>query len=84
MPNWCTTHYTFIGKIDEITEFYRKINNWIDQKPLRTSGFGQKWLGNLLLQAGIDISPQRALFAMKLRESYLCILFFTFSDILLM
>lgn len=60
MPNWCFTQITFHGNKTEIEDFHKKITEWTSES-LGKSDFGNAWLGNVLIGAGlgdrIDAEP---------------------------
>ena len=52
MPNWCFTHMVFHGNKKEIEELHAKIEEWTS-KSLKPNGFGNNWLGNIIIGAGL-------------------------------
>lgn len=56
MPNWCSTTFVFHGDGEEIETLYKFIDHAIDQNRTdnSTSDFKAAWLGNILLDLGID------------------------------
>lgn len=52
MPNWCFTNMTFHGNKKEIEDFHAKIEEWTSKELLK-NGFGNDWLGNILIGAGL-------------------------------
>lgn len=53
MPNWCFTNIIFHGSKSEIEDFHNKIEKWTSQNPWN-AGFGNDWLGNVLIGAGFE------------------------------
>jgi hypothetical protein len=56
MPNWCYTQFIFRGNKTEIEDFHAKIIEWTSHGNPRSgcSGFGPKWLGNILYGVGLE------------------------------
>lgn len=56
MPNWCSTTFVFHGDGEELETLYKFIDHAIDQNRTdnSTSDFKAAWLGNILLDLGID------------------------------
>lgn len=52
MPNWCFTHMVFHGNKKEIEELHAKIEEWTS-KSFMKNGFGDNWLGNIVIGAGL-------------------------------
>ncbi len=56
MPNWCSTTFVFHGDGEELETLYKFIDHAIDQNRTDNSisDFKAAWLGNILLDLGID------------------------------
>ena len=55
MPNLCDTQYKIIGKKEEVTDLYSKIQQLQNMnEPLEPNGFGNLWLGCLVKLLGGD------------------------------
>lgn len=55
MPNWSTTDYFVIGSTKEIMDLNKKMEKLENRKKsLVKNGFGNTWLGNLVLYLGGD------------------------------
>lgn len=55
MPNWCFTSVVIYGKKKEVQSLFSKMNNLEKRKkPLVESGFGNTWLGCLVVKLGAD------------------------------
>ena len=52
MPNWCSTAFVFHGSKEEVELLNAKINEWTSKSFIKT-GFGDPWLGNVLIGAGL-------------------------------
>lgn len=53
MANWCDTQITiFDENVDKLKELYENINKWTS-KEYSKSGFGESWLGNVVIGSGI-------------------------------
>ena len=52
MPNWCFTQIIFHGNKTEIEDFHKKVTEWTSES-LAKSDFGNIWLGNILVGAGL-------------------------------
>lgn len=59
MPNWCDTEYRFYGKRKDIAAFHDKLEEWT-AKSAKKNGFGNDWLGNILIGAGFDYETNEA------------------------
>ena len=57
MPNWCSTTFVFHGDGEELETLYKFIDHAIDQNRTDNSisDFGAAWLGNILLDLGINM-----------------------------
>ncbi len=53
MPNWCSTDYEFIGPKKQLEKFVDKLHEWTLHN-VRDNDFGNRWLGNILGNAGYD------------------------------
>ena len=56
MPNWCNTTYVFHGPADNINALYNKIKAFTDGSLTNKTktDFGDMWLGNILIGAGLS------------------------------
>lgn len=52
MPNWCFTNITMTGQIEKVQFLHDKIKEWTS-KDYAQNGFGNSWLGNIVLGSGI-------------------------------
>lgn len=52
MPNWCFTNITMTGQIEKVQFLHDKIKEWTS-KDYAQNGFGNNWLGNIVLGSGI-------------------------------
>lgn len=53
MPNWCTTNYYITGSKKEVMDLNRKMEKLEKRKKsLVKNGFGNMWLGNLVVALG--------------------------------
>ena len=54
MPNWCSTQFTFHGAEDEILSLHTLIENAMKSEPPEEfKAFGNAYLGNIWMQAGL-------------------------------
>ena len=53
MPNWCYNEIEIEGGKKEIDNLYKKLEEWTS-KNYCDNGFGEGWLGNLLIGSGIN------------------------------
>lgn len=55
MPNWCNTCYKFHGPANDIDKLYDTIKTATDGSLTDTieNGFGDTWLGNILIKTGL-------------------------------
>lgn len=51
MPNWCSTKIEFTGNFADLTDLHNKIVQYTSSNA-ETSGFGEPWLGNVLIGFG--------------------------------
>lgn len=54
MPNWCSNEERIIGPKNEIVPLFQNIRKWTS-KNYRENGFGNLWLGNIVLGAGFEV-----------------------------
>lgn len=55
MPNWCYTDYVIEGDKKELRTLYETLQRLDTKAELKTtSGFGSRWLGNLVTELGGD------------------------------
>lgn len=54
MPNWCSTNYTIEGPKEELESLKEKILTWTSEKTCPKPEYGNNWLGNIVLGAGLD------------------------------
>ena len=66
MPNWCANTLIFRGNKEEISLLEKKLAEWT-AKELYETAFGNNWLGNLLLGAGICTKEEYDLNIFKYR-----------------
>lgn len=52
MPNWCFTNIAMTGQIEKVQFLHDKIKEWTS-KDYMQNGFGNTWLGNIVLGSGI-------------------------------
>ena len=53
MANWAYTSYRIVGKKEEVTDLYNKIQQLQNMnEPLEPNGFGNLWLGCLVKLLG--------------------------------
>lgn len=53
MPNWCFTDITFSGKEENLKKFATLIEDWISIEKNNANGFGNYWLGNIVVNSGL-------------------------------
>lgn len=56
MPNWCATRIRITGKEQDLRDLQTKLESWT--KPNHENGFGEWWLGNLVLNSGVGTVDQ--------------------------
>ena len=54
MPNWCSNEERIFGPRKEIVPLFQNIRKWTSKK-YRENGFGNLWLGNIVLGAGFEV-----------------------------
>ena len=54
MPNWCFTDIKMTGEKEKVQFLHDKIEEWTS-KDYMQNGFGNTWLGNIVLGSGIAI-----------------------------
>lgn len=66
MPNWCSTTYRFHGTEEELNTLNNKIREWTSRSVMKTD-FGDAWLGNILIGAGLKDRIDNADSSLKIR-----------------
>ena len=54
MPNWCSSEERIFGPRKEIVPLFQNIRKWTSKK-YRENGFGNLWLGSIVLGAGFEV-----------------------------
>lgn len=60
MPNWCDTTYKCVGDPKEVRELHEVLERMNNRKePIHPNGFGNLWLGELVIELGFDCEKYR-------------------------
>ena len=60
MPNWCDTTYKCVGDPKEVRELHEILERMNNRKePIHPNGFGNLWLGELVIELGFDCEKYR-------------------------